>query len=82
MGCLTHHPVRVTSISIAGDMFDPQPNPIHAKISLELRVLNVSDIGFTNPAGALYVAYQIGKGALAAASASGSIASLGIPGLP
>ena len=52
-------PVRITSIDIAEDMFDPQLNPIHAKVTLTLRVLNVNDTGFLNPAGALYMAYQI-----------------------
>jgi hypothetical protein len=43
-----------------------------------MRVLNVNDTGFLNPAGALYMIYQIEKEALAlsnAIQAAGSIAA-------
>jgi hypothetical protein len=58
-------PVRLTSIEITEDAFDPQLNPIRAKVSLSMRVLNVNDVGFLTPAGALYMAYQISKEAMA-----------------
>jgi len=54
-------PVRITDIDITEEAFDPQLNPIRAKVSLGMRVLNVNDVGFLNPAGALYMAYQIEK---------------------
>ena len=54
-------PVRLTGIEIAEEAFDPQLNPIRAKVSLSMRVLNVNDVGFLNPAGAMYMAYQMGK---------------------
>ena len=58
-------PVRITDISITEEAFDPALNPIRAKVSLEMRVLSVSDVGFLTPAGALYMAYQMAKEALA-----------------
>ena len=58
-------PVRLTGIEITEDAFDPQLNPIRAKVSLSMRVLNVNDVGFLTPAGALYMAYQIGKETMA-----------------
>jgi hypothetical protein len=58
-------PVRLTGIEITEDAFDPQLNPIRAKVSLSMRVLNVNDVGFLTPAGALYMAYQMGKEAMA-----------------
>ena len=58
-------PVRLTGIEIAEEAFDPQLNPIRAKVSLSMRVLNVNDVGFLNPAGAMYMAYQMGKESLA-----------------
>ena len=58
-------PVRLTGIEIAEEAFDPQLNPIRAKVSLSMRVLNVNDVGFLTPAGALYMAYQIGKESMA-----------------
>lgn len=58
-------PVRITDLSITEEAFDPQLNPIRAKVTLGMRVLNVNDVGFLNPAGATYMAYQLQKEALA-----------------
>ncbi len=58
-------PVRITDLEVTEEAFDPQLNPIRAKVSLGMRVLNVNDVGFQNPAGALYMAYQLEKEALA-----------------
>lgn len=58
-------PVRITGFEITEEAFDPQLNPIRAKIALDLRVLSVSDTGFLSPAGAVYMAYQMGKEAMA-----------------
>ena len=58
-------PVRLTGIEITEEAFDPQLNPIRAKVALTMRVLNVNDVGFLSPAGALYMAYQIGKESMA-----------------
>jgi hypothetical protein len=59
-------PVRITDLEITEEAFDPQLNPIRAKVSLGMRVLNVNDVGFLTPAGALYLIYQTGKEAMAA----------------
>ena len=59
-------PVRITDLDITEEVFDPQLNPIHAKVSIGMRVLNVNDVGFQNPAGSLYMTYQATKEALAA----------------
>jgi hypothetical protein len=58
-------PVRITELDITEEAFDPQLNPIRARVSLGMRVLNVNDVGFLNPAGALYMVYQVQKEALA-----------------
>jgi hypothetical protein len=58
-------PVRLTAIEITEEQFDPQLNPIRAKVALSMRVLNVNDVGFLTPAGAMYMAYQIGKETIA-----------------
>ncbi|HLN13611.1 MAG TPA: hypothetical protein VK587_10485 [bacterium] len=58
-------PVRITDLEVTEEAFDPQLNPIRAKVSLGMRVLNVNDVGFLTPAGALYMVYQIEKEALA-----------------
>jgi hypothetical protein len=59
-------PVRITDIDVTEEAFDPQLNPIRAKVSLGMRVLNINDVGFLTPAGALYMVYQAQKEALAA----------------
>jgi hypothetical protein len=71
-------PVRITSIDITEEAFDPNLNPIRAKVSLEMRVLNVNDTGFLNPAGALYMVYQVEKEAMALVTAVQSAISLGL----
>jgi hypothetical protein len=58
-------PVRITDLDITEEAFDPQLNPIRAKVSLGMRVLNVNDVGFLTPAGALYMVYQQQKETLA-----------------
>ena len=58
-------PVLITDLDITEEAFDPQLNPIRAKVALGMRVLNVNDVGFLTPAGVLYMAYQIQKEALA-----------------
>lgn len=58
-------PVRITGIEIAEEAFDPKLNPIRAKVTLSMRVLNVNDVGFLTPAGAMYMAYQMSKESLA-----------------
>lgn len=59
-------PVRITDLDITEEAFDTQLNPIRAKVSLGMRVLNVNDVGFLTPAGAMYLVYQIQKETLAA----------------
>lgn len=58
-------PVRITEMEITEEAFDPQLNPIRAKVSLGLRVLSVNDVGFLTPAGALYLVYQTSKESMA-----------------
>jgi hypothetical protein len=58
-------PVRLNSIEITEEQFDPHMNPIRAKVSMAMRVLNVNDVGFLTPAGAMYMAYQMNKESIA-----------------
>jgi hypothetical protein len=75
-------PVRLTEFSITEEAFDPSLNPIRAKISLGMRVLNVFDVGFDNKAGNLYILYQKQKEALASQAPSSTFSALGIGGIP
>jgi hypothetical protein len=58
-------PVKFTDLEITEQAFDPHLHPIRARVSLGMRVLSVSDVGFLTPAGALYLTYQLAKEAMA-----------------
>lgn len=75
-------PVRITEFSIEEQFFDPELNPIRAKISLSMRVLNVNDLGFRHRGGSLFMHYHQQKEKLAAMQAGGTFSSLGIGGIP
>lgn len=75
-------PVRLTDFSITEEAFDPALNPIRAKVSLEMRVLSVDDLGFSHKGGSLFMAYHQQKEQLAALFRSGVFGSLGIGGIP
>lgn len=75
-------PVRVTEMSVTEEAFDPKLNPIRAKVSLGLRVLNVNDLGFQHKGGNLYLVYQRQKERFAAAARTAVFGTLGIGGIP
>lgn len=58
-------PVRVTSFSITEESFDPDLNPFHAKVSLELTVLTYMDLNFTSQGGSLFYTHHQNKEKLA-----------------
>src|ERR1700746_780965 len=58
-------PIRLTEFSITEEAFDTSLNPIRAKVSLGMRVLNVDDLDFDQKGNSLYLAYQQPKGTLA-----------------
>jgi len=67
-------PVRLTDFSITEEAFDPQLNPIRAKVSLGLRVLSYNDLSIENPGYHLFLAHQIAKETFATI---GSVRNLG-----
>ncbi len=75
-------PVRLTEFSITEEAFDPNLNPIRAKISLGMRVLTVNDLGFAHKGGNLFMAYLQQKEQLARSGAQGSLGALGLRGIP
>jgi hypothetical protein len=58
-------PVRITDLSIEEEAFDPQLNPIRAKVTLGMRVLTYQDLGMASAGGALFLAHQIAKEVMA-----------------
>jgi len=75
-------PVRITDFSVTEEAFDPNLNPIRAKVSLGMRVLSVNDLGFQHKGGGLYMAYQRQKEQHASLSQGAAFSSLGISGIP
>lgn len=75
-------PVRVTEFSITEEAFDPSLNPIRAKVSLGMRVLNVNDLGFDHRGGNIFMAYLQAKEQLAGAARPGGLSELGLGRLP
>jgi hypothetical protein len=74
-------PVRLTDLSIIEEAFDASLNPIRAKVSVSLRVLSVTDLGFDSKGGSLYMVYQRGKERMASLQPPGSLGALGLSGM-
>jgi len=75
-------PVRLTDFSITEEAFDTSLNPIRAKVSLGMRVLNVDDLGFDHPGGHIFMTYLSNKEQLASLASSAAITVLGLGALP
>jgi hypothetical protein len=75
-------PVRLTDFSITEEAFDTSLNPIRAKVSLGMRVLNVDDLGFNHPGGQMFMTYLSNKENLASQAPNVAISVLGLGGLP
>jgi hypothetical protein len=75
-------PVRITNFSITEEAWDTSLNPIRAKVSLDMRVLSVSDLGFEHRGGSIYLAYQRVKETFAGIPTGGTLGQLGIGAIP
>lgn len=67
-------PVRLTELTITEEAYDPSLNPIRAKASLGLRVLNYHDLGLLSAGGTLFMAHQIAKEAMATIGSVSNVA--------
>jgi hypothetical protein len=74
-------PVRVTELSVTEEAFDPNLNPIRAKVTLGLRVLSVNDLGFDHKGGGLFMNYLQQKENFVGMN-NGVLSALGITGIP
>ncbi len=68
-------PVRLTGFSITEEMFDPNLNPIHAKVSLDLTVLSYFNLGLLSPGGALFMTHQLIKEGMATVNGASTAAN-------
>ena len=65
--------VRITEFSVTEEEFDTELNPTRAKISLGMRVLNYTDLGFDHKGSNLFTVYHESKEALAALYRGGDL---------
>ncbi|HEY0867642.1 MAG TPA: hypothetical protein VGE01_09690 [Fimbriimonas sp.] len=70
-------PVRITEVSVTEEAFDPDLNPIRARLSLAFRVLSVNDLAFESLGASVFLAYQKRKESLAS-TRSGDLRKLGV----
>jgi hypothetical protein len=70
-------PVRLTGFTITEEAFDPNLNPIRAKVGLDLQVLNYHDLGLVSVGGALFMAHQLAKEAMAQRATAPSLSAVG-----
>lgn len=75
-------PVRITEFSVTEEAFDVRLNPLRAKVSLGMRVLSVSDLGFDHRGSSIYLSYQRIKETFAALPTGGTFNQLGVGALP
>lgn len=75
-------PVSIRTFSITEEAFDTQLNPIRARVSLSMKVLNINDLGFSHKGGSLFMNYLQNKERLAAKAGGASLADIGISALP
>lgn len=75
-GAMRTLPVRIDEFSITEEAFDTILNPIRAKVSLSLQVLNYQDLGLASVGGALFMVHQIAKEVMATISGVSSIAGV------
>ncbi len=75
-------PVRVTEFSVTEEAFDPLLNPVRAKVSLGLRVLNVDDLPAGHKGTTIFLGYLQRKELLASLAQGAGVAAFGIGGIP
>jgi len=75
-------PVRITDFSVTEEAFDPNLNPIRAKLSFGMRVLTIDDVGFEHKAGSLFMSYLQQKEGFALKNQGGTLGTLGLTGIP
>jgi hypothetical protein len=71
-------PVKIVTYAVTEDAFDGDLNPIRATLQLSMQVLSYSDVGPSDPAYPLFMAYQAAKESLAAkgSTAGSSVADV------
>ena len=69
-------PVKISALNITEEAYDPNLNPIRAKVAMDLAVLSYSDLRTTHPGYALFLAHQVVKEAMAVIGQANSLGSV------
>lgn len=69
-------PVRLKSLSITEEAYDPKLNPIRAKVSMDLTVLSYSDLESSHPGYAMFLSHQLVKETMAMVGRVNSLGSV------
>ncbi|SLN59799.1 hypothetical protein ROA7450_03101 [Roseovarius albus] len=69
-------PVKLSSLSITEEAYDPNLNPIRAKVSMDLAVLSYSDLRTTHPGYAMFLAHQVVKETMAVIGQANSLGAV------
>jgi hypothetical protein len=76
-------PVRLETLTVTEEAFDPALNPIRASIDVSVQVLTYNDLTASDPGYTLFLAHQVFQESLASAATSArgisSLTSLGRP---
>ncbi len=70
-------PVRLSEFSIVEEAFDQALNPIRAKVSLTVQVLNYNHLGLPSAGGALFMAHQVIKEVMATIGGANALSGSG-----
>lgn len=70
-------PVRISGFTINETQYDPDLNPIAAKLNLSMNVLGYNDFSVTHPGYHLFLAHQVVKETMAVIGSVGSAAASG-----
>ena len=71
-------PVRITDLTVTEEAFDPNLNPIRAKVALTMRTLSTSDFPSDHRGNSLYLAYQETKERFSTLVATAPLSELGV----
>jgi hypothetical protein len=66
-------PVRISELSITEEAYDPNLNPIRAKVSLGLRVLSYNDLSVLHPGYYVFLAHQVVKETMATIASANAV---------
>jgi len=76
-------PVRLESLTVTEEAFDPALNPIRATVDMSAQVLTYNDLTVTDPGYALFLRHQVLKEAMATTAAvAGGISAVTSPAGP